>query len=311
MTDPGKKFHYHNPNYQILALVVESVSKEKFSDYLKNHIFLPMNMNHTVDVPLTNNFTLADQFSSGHIFILGKAFPVTEPEWFIEGAAGMISTAQDMAQWLAMNMHEGLLDSTRVLDSASIQLMQTNPPGFPYGMGWFKNNEGDIYHSGILWTYSSQQMITHDGYGILVLFNAGLNPFMDYHSFLTGINAILHNQQPGVSDWSLYYTIGLLTFFIIALVLALRRLFRTTQWLKNYQNRSRWKSYFFLLIRLTPLIVFLLIPKLLTVMSGRVLNWPRIFLMLPDVITVCLIVSLMHAIIVMARLVRLRRRQLF
>ncbi|MGE5659648.1 MAG: serine hydrolase domain-containing protein [Actinomycetota bacterium] len=38
---PGTEFHYFNPNYAILARVVEVVSHQPFSEYLRSHLFAP------------------------------------------------------------------------------------------------------------------------------------------------------------------------------------------------------------------------------------------------------------------------------
>ncbi|MBD1867349.1 serine hydrolase [Cyanobacteria bacterium FACHB-471] len=37
---PGTEFHYFNPNYDVLARVVEVVSGQPFSDYLRSHLWL-------------------------------------------------------------------------------------------------------------------------------------------------------------------------------------------------------------------------------------------------------------------------------
>jgi len=45
---PGTEYHYFNPNYGVLARVVEVVSGQRFSEYLTEHIFQPLGMRHTV-----------------------------------------------------------------------------------------------------------------------------------------------------------------------------------------------------------------------------------------------------------------------
>ncbi|GAB3958767.1 hypothetical protein GCM10028805_53730 [Spirosoma harenae] len=44
---PGERWSYSNSGYNLLALVVERVSKLRFQDYLKQHIFIPANMLHS------------------------------------------------------------------------------------------------------------------------------------------------------------------------------------------------------------------------------------------------------------------------
>jgi len=52
---PGT-FHYHNPNYQILARIVELVSGKDFRLYLKQNILDPLGMSHTRSLGLTSDF---------------------------------------------------------------------------------------------------------------------------------------------------------------------------------------------------------------------------------------------------------------
>jgi CubicO group peptidase (beta-lactamase class C family) len=42
--------YHHNPNYGVLARIVEVTSGERFSDYLYTDLFAPLNMRHTVNV---------------------------------------------------------------------------------------------------------------------------------------------------------------------------------------------------------------------------------------------------------------------
>jgi CubicO group peptidase (beta-lactamase class C family) len=50
---PGERWSYSNSGYNLLALIVERVSKLRFQDYLKQNIFIPANMLHTyISTPL-------------------------------------------------------------------------------------------------------------------------------------------------------------------------------------------------------------------------------------------------------------------
>lgn len=44
---PGDAFRYSNINYQFLALLVETVSGQRFADYMREHVFLPAGMAST------------------------------------------------------------------------------------------------------------------------------------------------------------------------------------------------------------------------------------------------------------------------
>ena len=309
MSNPGEQFHYHNPNYQILAKMVEAVSHETFSDYLKQHIFQPLTMTHTRDVLLTKSFYSGpERLSNGHIYVLGKPIAFQEPGWFIDGAAGISSSVNDMAHWLTLQLNHGRFGNTQLLDSTSMAMTHSAPPGTSqhYGMGWVLTPNNNLYHSGILWTYSAEQLImTKEGYGIVILFNGGLNPFVDYYSFIQGIADILDNQEPDmpvIPDW--FYSVCIILALFLAIGFAIRRLFRARQWYQTYQQRPAWRSWLYLVIRFLPIIIFLLIPYFITLLSGRVLNWERIFLMMPDVILGLGIIALLNLMIAGTRFIR-------
>jgi CubicO group peptidase (beta-lactamase class C family) len=47
VSKPGEKYRYSNPNYVLLAVVVERVSRQRFAEFLTKKIFKPLNMNNT------------------------------------------------------------------------------------------------------------------------------------------------------------------------------------------------------------------------------------------------------------------------
>src|SRR5699024_801817 len=49
-SQPGEKHTYSNGNYWVLTFLVEKVSGIKFSDYLKQKVFSPLEMDHSFTV---------------------------------------------------------------------------------------------------------------------------------------------------------------------------------------------------------------------------------------------------------------------
>ncbi|MEC0128940.1 serine hydrolase domain-containing protein [Paenibacillus pabuli] len=192
---PGTAYSYHNPNYVLLANLVENVSGERFSDYLKKHIFVPLGMNHTFSVSTTQQMDENQTIPQGHYLSLGRAIGQSEPLWFVDGPAGIVSTAEDMSRWMLAQLH-GQLVSPALMK----QYHAAGAIG-PYGMGWLANqNESSgrtISHSGIFWTYKSEEVVyLNEQMGIALMFNSGINAFVNYASFIDGITDIMRGEKP-------------------------------------------------------------------------------------------------------------------
>ncbi len=307
ISNPGEKFQYHNPNFRLLAAVVESVSETRFSDYLNLHVFMPAGMNHTFGSSSTSQFYKGNESAKqGHIFCLGKPIAIEDPEWFVDGAAGIVSTADDMARWLMVQMNNGKSGNTTIITEHSLTAMWSRPENVQsrYGMGWFVRPDSSLYHSGILWTYSAEAIVdVKKEYGVIMMFNGGINPFVDYYSFLQGVDDILNEKDPEISsipDW--IFPACLFVIFLILCALVLRSIFSTRQWKIKYEHRARWRSLLYTGLRILPFALLVSLPLILTSVSGRVLSGYRIFLMAPDIIIELLIFSLLNLFLIGKRL---------
>ncbi|GAB3760392.1 hypothetical protein GCM10028817_36370 [Spirosoma pomorum] len=128
ISESVKRFHYHNPNYRLLAQIVESVSREPFADYLQEHILKPLEMTHTSEVSATQSFyTGPGRVDKGHIFVIGTFVAIQEPDCFVEGAVWIRSTVSDMAHWLSLQLTQGRIGNRKLLSRAFMTLMHTSP----------------------------------------------------------------------------------------------------------------------------------------------------------------------------------------
>lgn len=304
--NPGEKFQYHNPNYQIMAHLVEVVSQEKFSEYLQKHIFEPLQMKHTTAYRSTLQFR--NNLPQGHIFMFGQPKKSDEPEWFIEGSAGMLSTTSDLAKWLMLYLNKGTYKGQRLLSAQGVETMSSLPANSGYGLGWFVDKEKNVSHSGVFWTYQAEQMImTKEGYGIVILFNSGINAFQDYHAFLKGVYNILSNREPEAPFISsTIYELLMATFIILTLILTTYRFRNMKLWVLKNRAKPKWLVISKNMVRLLPLVLLLLAPILLALLSNRVLSWERIFLMAPSVIIWFGIVAFCNLLVFITRTIKLR-----
>ena len=128
--EPGTKWNYSNLGINILGRIVEIVSKKPFDLFLKERIFDPLGMVDTgFAVPPEKRERLATlyNFSSSKPKRIeaqwGSANAIPSP------AGGLISTANDMLRFNEMMLNKGMLDGTRILSRAAVELMTTNHTG--------------------------------------------------------------------------------------------------------------------------------------------------------------------------------------
>ena len=71
---PGREFHYFNPNYAILARVVEVVSGQDYDAYLTRHVLVPLGMTRTFAAATGSEMERrAPDLAQGHIEVFGLA----------------------------------------------------------------------------------------------------------------------------------------------------------------------------------------------------------------------------------------------
>lgn len=269
--DPGTKYYYHNPNYQFLALLVERVSGQRFSEYLHDRIFVPVGMKDTFNVSTTQQIIENPAIPRGHYLLLGKLITKAEPLWFIDGPAGIISTAEDMAKWM-LAQYNGSLLAPELMEQ-----YHTAGQSGPYGMGWLAEEDGHegrtISHSGIFWTYKAEETIYLDQQlGITMMFNSGLNTFVDYSAFVDGIAEIIKGEKAATSIFNSRNMEAFIILLVIATILwGIYTHFRIS---RSKKAVTIGKLIFSWVGTLFPILILLFLSPLTTFIGGgRVIPW--------------------------------------
>ncbi len=142
---PDAEHDYSNANFLLLSMIVEQVSGIKYSDFVKENIFAPLNMTNSgfyEELYKTENIA-EDNFEEG-------VLPM-EPfhKGMSQGSGDLVSNAPDINIWL-----NSLSDRT-LLSEESYNAMTTDY-GSHYGYGILVDpiNKG-IYHQGNIATYES------------------------------------------------------------------------------------------------------------------------------------------------------------
>ncbi len=279
--EPGTRFHYHNPNYEVAARIVEVVAGEPFADYLAGHLFRPLGMtgSTSVDAPPPG--------TEGYVRAFGIEVPVSEPDWFTGGSHGVLSTAADLAQWLRAQQ-----DGGGVLTPGSARLAHTPAPGRDYALGWHVL-DGRATHTGELFTHTAAQVLLPGGYGIAVLANTGLALDNDAEQLANGLASLLEGGAPvpalpaGVLADRVLGALALVAAGLA--VLGVRRAGRKPAW---------WRVG----PPLLPLVPLMFLPQLLGwVFGGRRGTYVQVLYVWPGLVTALGVVALAGVIVAAAR----------
>jgi len=294
--DPGAKFIYHNPNYHVAARLVEVVSGEPFAQYMREHIFMPIGMTHTRTVERIESQT--DNVPLGHVFAFGRAFAVRQPQFFVAGAAGIVTTASDMARWLITQSNEGMAPSgVRVLSAKGIEAMHSpSKSGGYYGLGWAVRKSDWktrlLHHVGWLPTFTAYEAIFPDErYAVAVLGNGGMTLGTGYEaiSIAEFINAIEHGVKPKSYGENAFTVDAVLTLGSIVLIfLGVVAIKRAKRWVDRRSTVAKWRTASRLLVYLLLLVIGVCAPAIVGfAFGGRAASWLWLFYLSPTLLAFC------------------------
>jgi D-alanyl-D-alanine carboxypeptidase len=94
---PGTVYADDPINYLLAGLIVERASGVPLSDYLEQHIFIPLIMDHTF---LAGDSGISPQHAIGYTRGVARVRPAPawDPSW-LGGDAGLVTTLYDLAKW--------------------------------------------------------------------------------------------------------------------------------------------------------------------------------------------------------------------
>jgi CubicO group peptidase (beta-lactamase class C family) len=178
--EPSTRFSYSNSGYYLLGYIIEKVSGERYQQYIRNHLLLPLGMTHSF-------------FDSAGIIIPNRVRGYRkEGEEFrhedfwsptIEySAGGLISNADDLLKW-----HTGLrsnrLLSAQSLNKATTSFRLRDGKEAGYGYGWFlrkSNGIRSIEHGGGIPGFTTNEVYFPDeDIFMVILTNCGTSPISD------------------------------------------------------------------------------------------------------------------------------------
>jgi CubicO group peptidase (beta-lactamase class C family) len=176
---PGTKWEYSNSGYCVLAMVVERVSGKPFGDFLRERIFAPLLMKHTLAYERGKNEVPSRAY--GHT-PQGASWRETDQSSTSAtlGDGGVYTSVADLALWdRALRQHTLLsneeMKPALVAAQPSGGSAQENGHAVSYGFGWFVDpyrGHPRMWHYGETVGFrTSIQRFPGDGLTVIVLAN--------------------------------------------------------------------------------------------------------------------------------------------
>ena len=145
---PGSQFRYSNTGYVLLGLIVEKASGKSFPEFLRQNIFAPLGMNHTVLYHRNDHSDVRRAYGYSKD---GNSFLRTDQSLTssTRGDGTVYSSVEDLYKWdQALYTTRLVSDETlRQAFTAAVAVDETTG----YGFGWFvasKRGMRMIWHSG-------------------------------------------------------------------------------------------------------------------------------------------------------------------
>ncbi|WP_430790805.1 serine hydrolase domain-containing protein [Actinoplanes sp. G11-F43] len=302
--DPGSRFEYHNPNYQVAARLVEVASGQSFDAYLREHVFGPLGMTDSRTIGTPDEL---DPPGPGHRMIAGLAVALPEPPSFGNGSGGVLSTATDMAAWLIA------------------QQRWPRPTG-SYSLGWNAGTTQSgaplIDHTGGLVTITAYQaLLPAQGYGIAIMANAG-SQYGDAPDLGDRLIALLEGREvpaPPGSGSAILLDAGVLLAGAVPMIMVARRIrrpgargwLRTPRWLPTtgwlpirgwgarFQTRGwlRVRAWLRLLPHLVPILLLAMLDRVVSVLyRGMDISWVQAIYLFPSFTVLLVVTALASAV---------------
>ena len=200
---PGTSYHYSNPNFVLLGLVIQKVSHQPLATYITQHILKPEHLTHTsvptgaaFPTPHAQGYT---DYTVECVFSHACGTTVNATNWNLSpawAAGAMVSTLGDLRRW-ARDVATGTL-LTRATQKQRLRFIPVaGLKNYGYGLalnnlnGWIGHN-GDWPGYETLSVYLPSQQAT-----VVVLINAGTTsaPLLPLAKAITRIITPKHIYQ--------------------------------------------------------------------------------------------------------------------
>jgi len=302
-SDPGTDRAYCNPNWEVLARMVEVVSGQRFDDYLKANVFGPLGMEsstvdaRTVDPP------------GGYQEIFG--FNVARADSLLfsasSGSNGLITTGRDLAlwtRWVATGEGGEILSAAGRDAILHRALKGEGADGFDP----MSSAGGRVAKNGLQMTESSQLMAAPEtGTGVAVVVNSSTLSSPTY-AIAAGVLDILGGKRPDAAGGGTTGVAVLLGAIALAgVTLGVLGVRRSPRWAERRAGKSSWISTLRVAWLLIPAALFAALPSLGPLLTNgvRTVTWGQLSYLILTPMIVLAVLALAGVCVAVARVVAL------
>lgn len=181
-------YGYSNVMYLAAGEVIEAVSGQSWHEYIRQHFFQPLGMGRSMST--VKDLAGADNVATPHKLVDGIHIPMPWEEWGgVAAMGGIISSTEDMARWMIINLDHGVADGDTLFSRQSRNVMWTPHNIFStdhtdadqaihvrgYGLGWNLSDYHGHFRVGHTGGYSGMlsavTLIPDEKLGVVILTN--------------------------------------------------------------------------------------------------------------------------------------------
>ncbi len=148
----GQVFQYNNGAYEVLPLIVEKISGEKYEDYIKENVFKKAEMKKTIAFNLNSPVAIDERAFYYHKDSLGNWNKMDgHPLTGLLGAGGIYTSVDDYFKYDTALRNNSIFSKEKhqllFENNDSIKAYRSMHSNLSYAMGWFVN-DSIAEHSG-------------------------------------------------------------------------------------------------------------------------------------------------------------------
>lgn len=158
-SEPGLKYKYSNTGYVLLALIVENVTGMKFDEFLRQNIFIPLEMNNS-GFFIKQDLNESDNYAFDYIYSLKESKYIRSEKkqgkeyiYYLGGRLGpgrLSSNTSDLYKWDRALYTEKLVSYETLEEAFTPGVLKEDSTD--YGFGWHISNDKQkgksVFHTG-------------------------------------------------------------------------------------------------------------------------------------------------------------------